>query len=127
MDTFNNKPLTEEDFIRMFGCDRETYDKKLCENEERILRERERKYDYQRHMNTKTFIGKYLNYKNEKTYTNYKNVLITDIRDCPGYPEYFDPYYSIFTKDENGKEKWLINFPIDDFNLENPVFSSEPM
>jgi len=33
--------ITDEDFIKMFGCDRETYDKKLCENEYRRLKERD--------------------------------------------------------------------------------------
>lgn len=119
-----NKPLSEEDFIKLFGCDREAYNKKLCENEERILRKRE--YELQLHMNTQTFIGKYLNYSYGK-WVHYKNVIITDIRICCGYPECFDPYYSIYTTDENGKEKWLVNFPINDFHEKNTAFSSDPI
>ena len=37
--------MTDEDFIRLFGCDRDTYDKKLCENEYRILKERDNQYE----------------------------------------------------------------------------------
>jgi hypothetical protein len=38
--------ITDEDFIKLFGCDRETYDKKLCDNEYKILKEREKEYEY---------------------------------------------------------------------------------
>ena len=37
-----NKEITEEEFIEMFGCTQEEYDKILCENERRILQERDR-------------------------------------------------------------------------------------
>lgn len=36
--------MTDEDFIVMFGCDRDTYDRKLWENECRILKERDNAY-----------------------------------------------------------------------------------
>ena len=37
--------MTDEEFIAMFGCDRDTYDRILWENECRILRERENRYN----------------------------------------------------------------------------------
>lgn len=37
--------MTDEEFISMFGCDRDTYDRILCENEYQILRERENRYN----------------------------------------------------------------------------------
>lgn len=38
-----DEKMTEEDFVKEFGCDRETYDRILCENERRILEAREEK------------------------------------------------------------------------------------
>jgi hypothetical protein len=38
--------ITDEEFIKLFGCDRDTYDKKLCDNEYKILKEREKEYEY---------------------------------------------------------------------------------
>lgn len=116
MNNQNELSWSEEEFIKEFGCDRETYDKKLCENEARILREREKIYKNYPY----SFIGKKLTYKS-KYYQRieFKNMLITDIRVATGYPEHFDTYYSLYTTNENGKEKWLINLQEQDFENDN--------
>jgi hypothetical protein len=65
----------------------------------------------------KTFIGKWIQYLNRK------KVMITDIRFAPGYPEHFEPYYSIYTVNDNGKEEWYVNLPESEFIESNPIFS----
>jgi glycosyltransferase involved in cell wall biosynthesis len=44
-DKRENNRIQEEEFIKTFGCDRATLDKKLCDNERRILQEREAEYN----------------------------------------------------------------------------------
>jgi hypothetical protein len=41
----DDNSITEEEHMKIFGCDSETYDKMLCENEYRILKERENVYE----------------------------------------------------------------------------------
>lgn len=48
--TYEEPRMTNEDFIEMFGCDRDTYDRILCENECRILKERDNAYEEQLQM-----------------------------------------------------------------------------
>lgn len=136
----NNIPkISDEEFVKMFGWDKETYDKILCENEYRILKKRDTYYDdyddENNHNNNYeicdastnnnicpySFIGKYLIYSG--VYINFKNVLISDIRIARDYSFYSETYYSLFTKDENGKEKWLIDFTKNDF-IDSNMFTS---
>ena len=42
--TMNENKLTDDEFVEMFGCDKKTYDKLLCENEYKILKERDRMF-----------------------------------------------------------------------------------
>ena len=43
-DEFVETKLTDDEFVEMFGCDKKTYDKLLCENEYKILKERDRMF-----------------------------------------------------------------------------------
>lgn len=114
--------MTDEDFITMFGMDRDSYDKKLCDNEYNLLKKREEEYEaaIKKEEYIKTFIGKY--YKNEFNKNKNKIYLITDIRYTAGYPENFPMYYSLYTTDKDGLEVWIINLPESDFNDTNPYF-----
>ena len=105
--------ITDEDFVEMFGCDKKTYDKMLCENEAKILKERDRIYENNKDIDPYSFIGKHLTYSNKTV--NYKNVVISDIRITTDNPEHFETYYSIYTKSENGEEQLLIEVTIDEF------------
>lgn len=71
------------------------------------------------------FIGKYYTNLDDSFIKPY-SVLISDIRYAPGYPEHFEPYYSIYTI-VNGKEKWIINLPESEFHYQNPEFTDEPI
>ena len=112
--------MTEEDFIQQFGCTRKEYDQKLCEREAEIMKAREEEYKRENKKTPETFIG-------QKIYYNMKWHNIVNIRYAPGYPEHFEPYYSIYSRDSNGKEIWIINQPESEFYEGNQIFSGEPM
>lgn len=116
--------ISDEEFIKEYGCDKETYDKLLCENEDRIFKEREEIYNNYintiKNLNPYSFIGKHLSYSSK--YIHFENILISDIREVTGNPDHFETYYSIYTKDEKGEEKWLINVTIDDF-MDSKMFT----
>lgn len=114
--------ISDEEFIQQFGCDKATYDKLLCENEDKILKERDKIYQEEiDNIYPYSFIGKYFTYSCE--YFNYKNILISDIRLATGYSKNLGEFYSIFTEDENGNEEWLVNVYIDEF-LDTDMFTS---
>lgn len=110
--------ITDDEFIKIFGCDRQSYDKQLCENEERILKERDRIYALQE---PEYFIGKYI------TCGKYKNALITDIRielyDC----SWLSKKYSVYIKNDTGKEEWLVTLDEGEFYEGNEMFSMNPI
>jgi len=63
-----------------------------------------------------SFVGKMITYPGNDT------SIITKVSYVTGYPENFEPYYSVYTKNESGEEKWIVNLPRSDFTDNNPIF-----